>query len=61
MGKWKWASGKHRNWNKRWALFDGTTKKHAIPVKGNVFWSICEFRWVLVAAGILIAVVWWMV
>ena len=28
QSKWKWASGKSRNWNKRLAFFDGTSKRN---------------------------------
>ena len=61
QSKWKWASGKFRNWNKRLAFFDGASKRNKeISVK-KVFWSISKFRWILVATGIFIAVIWWMV
>lgn len=65
MGKkrdWKWASGKHRNWNKRLAFFDGTAKRNKeIPIEKKVFWSIGKFSCILVGTGVFIAVVWWMV
>ena len=60
--QWKWASGKARNWNKRLAFFDGTTKtSKETPVEEKVFWSVSKFRWILVATGIFIAAIWWMV
>jgi len=60
--KWRWASGKYRNWNKRLAFFDGTTKRNKeAPVKERVFWSVIKFRWILVGTGIWIAVIWWVV
>ena len=61
QSKWKWASGKSRNWNKRLAFFDGATKRsQESPVEEQVFWSVSKFSWILVITGILIAVIWWM-
>jgi hypothetical protein len=61
QSKWKWASGKARNWNKRLAFFDGASKRNKeIPLEEKVFWSVSKFSWILVITGILIAVIWWM-
>ena len=58
--KWKWASGKSRNWNKRLSFFDGTSKRNKeTPVKEKVFWSVAKFSWILAGIGILIVIVGW--
>ena len=60
QSKWKWASGKSRNWNKRLAFFDGASKRNKeSPMKEKVFWSVSKFSWILVTTGIFIAVIWW--
>ena len=58
--KWKWASGKSRNWNKRLAFFDGSTKRNKeTPAEEKVFWSVTKFSWILAGIGILIVIIGW--